>query len=151
MTQTIKRACLFCKRPDGPFTNKEHVFPESLGNTTIVLPRGAVCDSCNNYFHSIEGNFIATYPGVIMKHVMVNRTKQRQGPFTRLPGGGSLRTPRGSKTVEIELRTESEDELIRLNELRNSTQGPWRFPPIRLPMENRTNTSRFLAKVSLEL
>jgi hypothetical protein len=28
----------------------EHIIPESLGNTDYTLPRGWVCDSCNNYF-----------------------------------------------------------------------------------------------------
>jgi len=28
----------------------EHIIPESLGNKKHYLPRGIVCDSCNNYF-----------------------------------------------------------------------------------------------------
>jgi hypothetical protein len=46
--------CLYCKRSDGPFTSQEHVIPESLGNKglggkkPIILPRGVVCDPCNN-------------------------------------------------------------------------------------------------------
>ena len=28
----------------------EHIVPESLGNTDHVLPRGMVCDGCNQYF-----------------------------------------------------------------------------------------------------
>ena len=46
--------CLYCKRSDGPFTSREHVVPESLGNMghggkePILLPRGVVCDPCNN-------------------------------------------------------------------------------------------------------
>jgi hypothetical protein len=33
---------------EGPFKSREHPFPESLGSTEIVLPRGVVCDPCNN-------------------------------------------------------------------------------------------------------
>lgn len=33
---------------DGGFTSVEHIFPESLGNTTLVLPKGVVCDRCNS-------------------------------------------------------------------------------------------------------
>ena len=33
---------------DGGFTTREHTFPESLGNTELVLPPGVVCDRCNN-------------------------------------------------------------------------------------------------------
>ena len=28
----------------------EHIIPQTLGNTTLVLPVGFVCDQCNNYF-----------------------------------------------------------------------------------------------------
>ena len=40
--------CLYCKRSNRQSTSVEHVFPESLGNAEIVLPKGTVCDSCNN-------------------------------------------------------------------------------------------------------
>jgi hypothetical protein len=42
------RGCLFCLRADGGFTSVEHPIPESLGNTDLVLPKGVVCDRCNN-------------------------------------------------------------------------------------------------------
>ena len=39
----------------------EHIIPESLGNTEHVLPRGVVCDVCNNYFaRKIEGPVLET-------------------------------------------------------------------------------------------
>lgn len=43
--------CIYCLRSDGGFTSEEHVYPESIGNTgdnEVVLPRGCVCDRCNN-------------------------------------------------------------------------------------------------------
>lgn len=40
--------CLYCKSIEGSFKSIEHVFPESLGNQTIMLQKGVVCDSCNN-------------------------------------------------------------------------------------------------------
>lgn len=39
-----EQGCIFCRRHDGGFTSREHVFPESLGNEEVVLPRGVVCD-----------------------------------------------------------------------------------------------------------
>jgi hypothetical protein len=42
--------CIFCKSPSGLSRSVEHIVPESLGNTDHTLPRGTVCDSCNNYF-----------------------------------------------------------------------------------------------------
>lgn len=42
--------CLFCKADSSTSRSVEHVIPESLGNHTLVLPAGVVCDRCNNYF-----------------------------------------------------------------------------------------------------
>lgn len=40
--------CLFCRRHDGGFVSREHVYSEALGNAEYVLPPGVVCDRCNN-------------------------------------------------------------------------------------------------------
>ncbi len=39
------RRCLFCLEDSSSSVSVEHIVPESLGNTTILLPRGFVCDS----------------------------------------------------------------------------------------------------------
>ncbi len=41
--------CIFCKANSDGSISIEHILPESLGNTEHLLPRGVVCDSCNNY------------------------------------------------------------------------------------------------------
>lgn len=41
--------CIFCKQDSSTSRSREHIVPESLGNTDHILPRGVVCDSCNNY------------------------------------------------------------------------------------------------------
>lgn len=46
----IQNCCIFCKSRDRAFTSREHIVPESLGNTEHMLPPGIVCDWCNNYF-----------------------------------------------------------------------------------------------------
>jgi hypothetical protein len=43
-----ERGCLFCLTADGGFSSVEHPIPESLGNTELILPKGVVCDRCNN-------------------------------------------------------------------------------------------------------
>lgn len=42
--------CLYClnNEENRTFRSVEHVFPESLGNTSIILEKGVVCDQCNN-------------------------------------------------------------------------------------------------------
>lgn len=42
--------CIFCKNDSTTSVSVEHIIPESLGNKTHKLPRGVVCDKCNNYF-----------------------------------------------------------------------------------------------------
>lgn len=51
--------CLFCKLPSADSKSIEHIIPESIGNTLHVLPKGVVCDKCNNYFaRKIEEPFL---------------------------------------------------------------------------------------------
>lgn len=48
--------CIFCQCPSDNARSVEHIIPESLGNQRHVLPRGVVCDGCNNYFsRKLEG------------------------------------------------------------------------------------------------
>lgn len=42
--------CIFCKADSSKCKSREHIIPESLGNTKHVLPAGIVCDTCNQYF-----------------------------------------------------------------------------------------------------
>ena len=42
--------CLFCKQNTDNSKSVEHIIPESLGNKEHILPRGLVCDNCNQYF-----------------------------------------------------------------------------------------------------
>lgn len=44
----MRGTCLYCLSDEGPFDAREHIFPVSLGNTTLILPEGIVCRPCNN-------------------------------------------------------------------------------------------------------
>lgn len=51
--------CLFCKENSDSSKSIEHIIPESLGNTTLTLRPGVVCDKCNNYFaRKVEKPFL---------------------------------------------------------------------------------------------
>lgn len=53
--------CLFCKADSSRSRSVEHAIPEALGNRTLVLPVGVVCDGCNNYFAvKVEGPLLKT-------------------------------------------------------------------------------------------
>lgn len=62
------KTCPYCdevilKSSSNPILNncksEEHIIPKSLGNEEIVLPKGIICDNCNNYFaREIEKPFL---------------------------------------------------------------------------------------------
>ena len=43
------RRCLFCLGNEDTFASREHIFPETVGNTELAMLRpGIICDRCNN-------------------------------------------------------------------------------------------------------
>ena len=51
--------CIFCGNDSSTSRSVEHIVPASFGNSTSVLPKGIVCDKCNNYFaRKIESPFL---------------------------------------------------------------------------------------------
>lgn len=50
---SIPNRCIWCLRqtPDVAFSSVSHVLPKCVGNERQqILPKGVVCDKCNNYF-----------------------------------------------------------------------------------------------------
>jgi hypothetical protein len=45
---SIEPKCIYCLSTTGKFISEEHIFPESLGNDELVLPKRYVCDKCNH-------------------------------------------------------------------------------------------------------
>ena len=51
--------CIFCGNDSSTSKSVEHIVPTSFGNSISVLPKGVVCDKCNNYFaRKIESPFL---------------------------------------------------------------------------------------------
>ena len=46
--------CIFCDKKNNA-NSIEHIVPESFGNKLYILPKGTVCDACNNRFSNFEG------------------------------------------------------------------------------------------------
>lgn len=93
--------CLFCLRLDGGFRGREHPFPESLGNTEIVLPKGVVCDRCNNNVLSQLDHALLEWPPVKMVRTL-RAIPSKQGKFATTRWGNatiSVREP-GALVVE---------------------------------------------------
>jgi len=73
--------CIFCKTLSDECVSVEHIVPESLGNKEHVLPKGWVCDSCNNYFaREVEGPFLESLYGRTSRFGMAVANKRNRIP-----------------------------------------------------------------------
>jgi len=69
--------CLFCGSEHGSFNSVEHPIPESMGNDETVVPKGFVCDACNQYFGSkLEKQIMASPPFNVERVRASIRTKK---------------------------------------------------------------------------
>jgi hypothetical protein len=141
--------CLFCKRDAAASRSREHVIPESLGNTTLVLPRGVVCDSCNNYFsREVERPFLESEPMASLRFQEALPSKRG-----RIPPAAGVLTP--DVQVSVERLTGGEFAgIVTVDDVPTWLKRPsvnreaiWFDPG---PAAPDHVTSRFLAKVGLE-
>lgn len=140
--------CIFCKKDSSNSISIEHIIPESLGNETHILPKGIVCDSCNNYFS-----------------VKIEKPLLEQPYFRNVRYRNIIRSKKGNlipyKTILMHLKHKGwidmwidEEGLIFRHEdadiVRNGSKGVI-IPTIDAPEKNNYIVSRFLAKAALEL
>jgi hypothetical protein len=75
---------MFCRRHDGGFTSREHAFPESLGNTTVIAPRGVVCDRCNHGpLADVEQELIRFLPVAFLRVLLGHTNKKGERPVAK--------------------------------------------------------------------
>lgn len=133
----------------------EHIIPESLGNKDHILPRGIVCDKCNNYFarkiekplldsdyfvHSRVSNFLPNKKGRVpsIEEVFLLAPKAIRLALSRDKEGNSLIYP---------MDEESEKGFI--EHLQNHDRGTFIYS-VPTPADPYL-VSRFLAKLGLEV
>lgn len=140
--------CLFCKRNSSGSRSVEHVIPESLGNKSHVLPRGIVCDKCNNYFaHAVEKPFLETpWARVLRFHQELVSKKGRVPPLAgvmqqRVPVVLTRWPKEGLTSVAVPPPAFERIARSSTGQLIMPLEGPW---------PAGTVVSRFLAKVALE-
>lgn len=146
--------CLFCKQSSADTKSVEHIVPESLGNTTFVLPLGYVCDKCNNYFaREVEKPFLELPELRLLRFQEAIPNKKGKTPAINglLNGNYPIKLKRKlshNKVVnEAEISTEAIDKILNISE-RTTIIVP-AFTNQMLP-PNNSITSRFLAKMALE-
>ncbi|MBO6718022.1 MAG: hypothetical protein JJ913_08715 [Rhizobiaceae bacterium] len=126
----------------------EHVIPESLGNKSHILPKGIVCDRCNNYFsRKVEKPFLES-PAVRELRFYQDLENKRG----RTPSIGGLIMPDVPATItryprhnftSVELPVDAIGRILRAKE------GKLLLPMMGEPPTGPT-VSRFVAKVALE-
>ena len=143
--------CIFCKLPSEDSVSVEHIIPESLGNTKHILPKGIVCDKCNNYFASkIEQPFLQLPYFISVRHR--NDIESKKGRIPLEKGVLFANTPsiinihRGKEGQSLML----EDESL-LSFFTESETFSIIIPINEEPPKDNIFISKFLGKVGLEL
>jgi len=79
ITADSRNQCIYCLSTSGDFTAEEHIFPESLGNDELILPKGLVCKECNNNLLSLLDSALVDFPPIALLRVQyVPYTKKGQ-------------------------------------------------------------------------
>lgn len=126
--------CIYCRSRINDFNCEEHVYPESLGNTDIILPPGCVCDPCNNGVLSELDNYLVNHDVISMLRVLYVPYNPKTGkfPVARYQNMTIEKThPRkinlnvhGNAAKSIKVKTEGDLSHITLN-----TVGRSKFKP----------------------
>lgn len=144
----MKARCIFCKRDSSDSRGKEHILPESLGNTLHLLQAGVVCDDCNTYFAvKLEGPVLSSgYFETLRFRQRVPNKKGRITPQKAIMGCGvpvTLRHGRNDEGLFIDVPTEHWDHVTSMND------GEIIFPMTGAKPDPDL-MSRFLCKVAYE-
>ena len=142
------KICIFCRCDTAQSVSVEHVIPESLGNSTLILPKGIVCDKCNNYFsRKVEKPFMELIEIKALRFHETLPSKRR-----RVPSLMGMMAPNIPAKFTYDNKTKITHVDIpahALNELQDMKEGEFLLPVPALPQSNIT-VSRFLAKVAVE-
>jgi len=147
--------CIFCKNPSDNSRSIEHIVPESLGNKDHILPRGIVCDKCNNYFsRKIEGPVLSQPYFMDARFRMSIPNKRERIPPRRglvCQGGIAIEISKeqdGSQSVYAENEDGNKAFIKLLNKQKEFT-GVFPYSPEPTSDDNQL-ISRFLGKMAIE-
>ena len=138
--------CIYCLDASDASRSIEHVIPESLGNTKLVLPPGVVCDRCNNYLsRKVEGPFVNSFPIRNLRFEQSLPSKRGRVPRLEVtaPGGGPAvltRSPGGPMVVAFDNAADIYDVIDKSRYIISADDVH--------PIEGRV-WSRFVGKVAL--
>ena len=142
--------CIFCKQDSSSSKSVEHIIPESLGNRSHILPKGAVCDSCNNYFAiKIEKELLSS--GYFKSLRFRNEIPNKKGvvpmetAIVAHPEGGKIEVDFRENVIEAVIFSKRIFELVNSGVVQELYISIYESPEL-------TNSilSRFICKVALE-
>lgn len=146
----MTRRCIFCKADTTLSKSVEHIVPESLWNTKQVLPRGVVCDACNNYFaREVEKPFLDSAAVTRLRFnegIPNKRGRIPTSSATLLPGFAvtAHRHVEGPYKLTLDVPPEAFTHIL------TNPSGTLLLPISGEPPEDRV-VSRFLAKMAIEV
>jgi hypothetical protein len=140
--------CIFCKSDSGNSVSIEHILPESIGNNNHILPKGAVCDQCNNYFaRKLEKPLLDSL------HFRSLRARQK------IPNKRGLVPPHMGQLCKFKIGLWPDNSIAAINEgdekqlikyLQSNASGTIIVPAGDWPVNERA-MARFLSNVGLEV
>lgn len=143
--------CIFCKKNSDDSKSEEHIIPESLGSKRIILPKGFVCDKCNNYFSIKIEKPLLSHPSFqnIRGWYQIPSKKGKMPTVKGILVGEDIDiTMKLNKNGKLNIQPEKESQRNLLNKELENFQKPIIFQiDINPPKEIM---SRMLAKMGLE-
>lgn len=143
--------CLFCKQNSDNSKSVEHIIPESLGNVDHVLPKGLVCDKCNQYFAlKVEKPLLEQPYFINVRHRARIESKKGRVPIENAIiispelAKAEIIFDKADRTIINFLDEEQAKRIIA------SPRGSMIIPILDKPESNNKILSRFLAKVGVE-
>lgn len=148
--------CLFCKEPSHDTKGVEHLIPESFGSKKLVLPKGLVCDKCNNYFARKVERPVMSHPS--MRNVrgwyqVPNKKGKMPSVLGYIAGTEIQVNMKLDKNEKLQIRAEKASEQAIVDEYLKDMQTTGEFPPFIFPVDidpPQQEMSRFLAMFALE-
>ena len=144
----MRRGCLFCRGTDGGFSSVEHIIPESLGNTELILPAGVVCNDCNNgVCAQLDHALLNFYPIAMLRTLQGIPTKSGSLPSVHFDNGSVITRAPGDVVIQLDSRRWDKSTTIRDDgQVQGGFRGQKAFPPSQVAMVHRA-----IVKVAVEL
>lgn len=140
--------CIFCKKSSLLSVAIEHIVPESLGNTKLTLPKGVVCDKCNNYFAThLEQPILKSNEFLYLRFNQELKNKRRKVPVAPIIFGDKIVNAHRHGTLDFSFNSE---DFSKIEEYLDAG-GTKMMIPISGASPDDTLTSRWLAKMGLEM